>query len=343
MPQPTISDVHVNIPLTNLTLLARQDDQEFVADEVFPILPVEHRSDVYYVYDEGDFIRNQMAVRGPGAESNGAGYRLDNTSTYLCPVWSLHKDIPDQVRANADSMLAPDTEAVYFLSDQARLNREIQWATSYFATGLWTTEVAGVTSGATGVAAGAGGTVLYWSDGASTPIEDIRAMKQQIQLAGLKRPNTLTVSRGVFDILCDHPELVDRIKYGQTGPQPAKVLAQTMATLFELDRVLIMDAIKNTAVEDPAWTAANRVDNSFSFVGGKNALLSYRPAAPGLMTPAAGYTFAWTGFLGAAATGTRIKTYYLPWLESTRVEIDNAFVQKIVNKTLAGFFNGIIA
>ena len=36
MPQPTISDVHVNIPLTNLSLLPRQEDMEFVADRVFP-------------------------------------------------------------------------------------------------------------------------------------------------------------------------------------------------------------------------------------------------------------------------------------------------------------------
>ncbi len=343
MPQPTISDVHVNVPLTNITLMQRQDDDEFVADRVFQTIPVQYQSDVYYTYLPEDFITNRMAKRGPGAESVGGGYRIDNTPTFRCDVFSLHKDIPEQVRANSDSMLVPDQEAALYLSDQARLNRELLWATSYFATGLWGTEVAGVSSGATGVAAGTSGTVLYWSDGASSPIEDVRAMKQQIQLAGLKRPNIFTLSRTVFDILCDHPSLVDRLKYGQTGPQPAKVLKQTLAVLFEVDEVNVMDAIQSTGPEDPAATYASQVDLSTAFVGGKSALLTYRPPAPGLMTPAAGYTFAWTGLLGSSAMGTRIKSFPMIWLDSMRHEIDNAFVQKIVAKSLGGFFNGIVA
>ena len=337
MPQPTVSDVHVNVALTNLSLLPRQEDNEFVADRVFQTLPVANRSDVYYVYNKGDFIRNQMAKRGPGAESAGSGYRLDNTPSYLCDVWSLHKDVPDQVRANSDAVLSPDLEASMFLTDQARLNREIQWAANYFVTGVWTTEWAGASPGV------AGTSVLYWNDSASTPIADVRAMKQAVQLAGLKRPNVLTLSRQVFDTLCDHPDFIDRVKFGQTAPQPARVTLAIMATLFELDEVLVMDGIKNTATEDPAWTSASTgTDFTAAFVGGKSALLSYRPPAPGLMTAAAGYTFAWTGYLGAVANGSRIKSYYMPWLASTRIEIDNAFVQKIVGKDLGGFFLNVI-
>src|SRR5215472_664945 len=229
MPQPTIADVHVNVPLTNLSLSYEQADDAFVADKVFPVVPVPQRSDVYYRYNRGDFARNTMQKRAAGAESAGAGYRMDNTPSYTCDVWSLQKDIPDQIRANADTMVSMDMDATRFLTQQARLNREIQWASAFFVPGKWTTQCSGVTTGQTG--GGALGyanncTLLHWNDSNSTPIQDIRGMKQLVQLAGLYRANKLVLSRPVFDALCDHPELVDRLKYGQTAPQPAKVTLQ---------------------------------------------------------------------------------------------------------------------
>jgi hypothetical protein len=341
MAQPTVSDVHVNIPLTNLSLSYEQEDAAFVADKVFPILPVPQRSDVYYKYNRGDFARNTMQKRAPGAESAGSGYRLDNTPTYTCDVWSLHKDIPDQIRANADAMLNLDTDATRFLSTQARLNREIQWASSFFGPGKWTTQATGVASGQTG-GTGLGYlnncTLLFWNDSNSTPIEDIRGMKQLGQLAGLYRANKLVLARTVFDALCDHPELIDRLKYGQTGPLPAKVTLQAMAAIFELDEVLVMDAIQNVGPETPNFSS-NDINQ---FVGGNGALLVYTPPSAGLLTPCAGLTFAWTGYLGATAYGTRIKSFYMPWLESTRVEIDNSFTHSVVGPDLGVFFSGIV-
>ena len=74
MPQPTLSDVHVNALLTNMSVAFFQDDASFVATRVFPIIPVQKASDRYIVYTRGDFNRNQMAKRGAGAESAGSGY-----------------------------------------------------------------------------------------------------------------------------------------------------------------------------------------------------------------------------------------------------------------------------
>lgn len=345
MPQPTLSDVHVNVPLSNLTLMYDQMDDAFVADRVFPILPVEQRSDVYYKYLPSDFVRNQMALRAPGAESAGSGYRLDNTGTYLCQVWSLHKDIPDQIRANADAVLNLDFEATKFLSDMARLNREIQWANTFFTTSVWTTAITGASTGGgstvTAISANAA-TWLQWNDAASTPIEDVRAAKRNVQLAGLYRPNKIVLGRTTFDVLLDHPDIKERIKYGQTGGpgnnRPAIATREILAQIFELDEVLVMDGIQNTTTEGIA-----EASQAFSFIAGKNALLIYSPPSAGIMTACSGLTFAWTGYLGASAFGTRIKSFYLPWLESTRVEVDNAFIHKCVAPNLGCFFNGIVA
>ena len=48
--QPTRSDLHVNRPLTNMSIAYRQDATDLVADRVFPAVPVKKQSDRYIVY-----------------------------------------------------------------------------------------------------------------------------------------------------------------------------------------------------------------------------------------------------------------------------------------------------
>ena len=62
MPNPTSGDVHVNRPLTNISIAYMQDPKGFVADQIFPNIPVLKQSDRYWRYDRGDFNRNQMRM-----------------------------------------------------------------------------------------------------------------------------------------------------------------------------------------------------------------------------------------------------------------------------------------
>lgn len=337
MPQPTLSDVHVNALLTNFSLMFAQEAKAFVADRVFPIVPVQKESDRYLRYNRGDFNRNLMKKRAPGAESAGSGYRIDNTPTYTTDDWSLHHDIPDRIRANADVPLNLDVESTKWLVTQSLINKEVNFATNFFSSGLWTTQW-------TGEASSPGSNqFLQWNDPSSTPIEDVRHVKQLVQLAGGGfRPNTLVLGRPVFDRLVDHPDLVDRIKYTGTSPQPAEITLQSLAAIFELDRVLVMDSIQNTALEQQAPSTFS-ADETNVFIGGDNALLVYTPAAPTIMSPAAGLTFACTSLFGNNSQGNRIKSFYMPWLESTRVEIDANYAQVLTAPDLGGFFVSAVA
>ena len=56
-----------------------QEAGNFVADQVFPNIPVSMQSDRYYTYDRGYFNRDEMQERAPGTESAGSGYEVDNT------------------------------------------------------------------------------------------------------------------------------------------------------------------------------------------------------------------------------------------------------------------------
>lgn len=330
MSQPTQGDVHVNAPLTDISIAYIQSAAAFVAAQVFPNIPVSKQGDRYYTYERGDFNRDDMKVRSAGSESAGSGYTLDNTPTYYAPVYAFHKDIPDQVRNNSDAVLNPDREATEFVTQKALIRRERIWATNYFDTAKWTYEVAGVDS-----SPGAS-EVLQWDDASSDPIHDIRTgIATVLQSTGFK-PNTLVLGYFTMLALIDHPDIVDRVKYGVAGQQNiSQVGLPELSMLFKIPRIFVMEAIYNTAAELQT--------NSHAFIGGKHALLCYSAPAPGLMTPSAGYTFSWTGHLGAGAQGGRIKRFRMEPLASDRVEIEMAFDCKKVAADLGYFFYGIVA
>lgn len=338
MAQPTQFDVHVNTPLTSISVAYIQDQSAFVASDVFPNIPVDKQTDLYYKYTRAQWNTDEMQDRAAGDESAGSGYSLDSTPTYSCRVKALHKDVPDQVQANEDAVLSSERDATLFLTQKSLIKKERDWSIAYMTTGIWSSQVSGVSSGATGVAAGTSGTIQYWDNPSSTPIEDVRAMKRTIQLAsGGMQANTLVFSRSVFDHLLDHPDIVDRIKYGQTANpdlKPAIVNKRTLAEIFEIDRVFVMDGVYNAGHE--GGTEVN------TFFGGLNALLCFSAPTPGLLAPTAGYTFSWTGMFGSGTMGNRITSFRMEWKKVTRVEIEMAYAFGLVSAECGGFFSNVV-
>jgi hypothetical protein len=328
-PQPTRGDVHVNRPLTNISVAYIQSLSHFIADRVFPVITVDKQSDIYYTYSRADFNRDEMRERAPGTESAGGGYEVDSEKTYYAKVQAFHKDVPDQIRANADAPLNMDRDATIFVTQKALIRRERTFAERYMSAGTWA-------QGAIGVKADPmAGQFIAWSDPLSTPIEDIRAAKRSVLEATGFEPNILSLGKAVYDALVDHPDIVDRVKYGQTPGNPAMANANTLAQLFEVEEVLVSKAVFNAA--------AKGATEESNFVVGGNALLAYRTATPGIMIPTAGYTFSWTGWMGASGMGHRIKRFRMEELESDRIEAQMAYDQRVVGADLGYFFQDAAA
>lgn len=320
MPLPQMSDVHVSRPLTIMSVAFMQDQSAFIADRVFPTVPVSKQSDSYFVYNRGDWNRIEAQERAPGTESAGGGWRL-STDTYTAKRYSFHQDVDDPTRANTDDPLSPDQDAMQYVTTQLLLAREQAFVTQHFAASAWTGSTTGsdITVG------------TQWNDPSSTPIEDLRAQITSVAKKTGRRPNKLVIGPEVWDALADHPDLLARIQYTQKGIVGPDLLAD----ILMLDEVLIPMAIYNTANEGA--TA------SHSFLWGKSALLVHSAPNPGLKVPSAGYTFSWTGLLGAGAFGNRIKKYRIERLESDRVEGDMAFALKQVAADMGVFFPSVVA
>lgn len=316
MPQPTVRQVHTDAILSNISVAIMQSTDTFISTKVFPVVPVDKQSDLYYVYTKEDWFRDEAQVRADTDETVGSGYRLSTTS-YLAKVWAIHKDIGDQLRDNVDAQISPDRDATQFVMNRLMLRMERQWAADYFATGKWGTDATPAN---------------LWSDYTSSdPIEDIEVAKETILSVTGLMPNTLVMGYQVFRKLQHHPDIIDRYKY--TSSQV--VTEDMLARLFGVERILVTRSIVNTA--DEGATAA------YSFIQGKNALLAYVPSSPGLMTPSAGYTFMWRGISQGIGTTIGVKRFRIEERACDRIEGQVAFDNKVIAPELGYFFNGAVA
>lgn len=319
MPQPTASDVHVDAILTNISIAYIQDQGAFIANQVFPNVPVEKQSDKYFKYEKGDWFRDEAQLRAPATESAGSGFNMA-TDNYSTKVYAFHKDVDDQVRANADNPLNPDRDATTFVTQRMLLRQEIQWSSTYFTTGVWATDKVGTTD------------FVQWSNYAtSNPIDDVEAGKSTILTNTGFMPNVMVLGYDAFRQLRHHPDIVDRIKYTSSEVPAEGILAR----LFGVDRVLVARAIKNSAAEGA--TA------SFAQVHGKNAALYYVAPSPSLLTPSAGYQFMWRGVSDGLGQNIGITRFRMPELRADRIEAQMAWDYKVVATDLGYFFSSCVA
>jgi hypothetical protein len=332
MPNPAQSDLHVNAPLTNVSIAYIQSAKEFIATKVFPKVPVKKQSDLYWKYSKSDWRRTDVQRRAPSTETPGVGWKMD-TDSYFAHVYGVHKDVDDQVRANADSNFRVDSDATKFVTNQLLLKRDIDWCNTYFTTGVWTTQK-------TGVAAAPGANqFLQWNDDASDPINVVSQWIIDFrQLTGYK-PNKMVIGASVLQELKNHPDIIDRIKYTQRGI----VTEDLIATLFDVDQIITAYATSATVAETTDAEVQDAAATYSFIANAKSLLLAYSPSGPSLQTPAAGYTFTWDGYTAGNGEGIRIKNFRQEHIASDRIEGEMTYDMKVVAPDMAIYAGSVVA
>ena len=326
MPLLTPSSVHLDQPLTNLTLAFAQDQANFIADKVFPVVGVERQSDKYYVYDRDNMNRTgDVKALAPRTEVNRIGMSISNAS-YYADVFGLGMDFDQQTLANEDAALDIRSAGAQTLATRLMIHREEQFAANFFAASIWGSESTPTN---------------LWSDYTnSTPIADVTNARRTMQLkSGGFKPNTMVVGKEVRDILINHPKILARLNGGATVANTALITDAKLAEIFEVENFYVMEAVKNDSVEGVA--------ESNSFIGGKHALLVHGPKGAGLMTPAAGLTFAWNNVQGANNLGITVESFSDDALKRQQVaehiQVKMAYDMKVTGADLGYFFDTVVA
>ncbi len=326
MPILTPSNVHIDQPLSNLTLAYVQEQTNFIADKVFPTVGVQKQSDKYYIYDRANMNRaGDVKKLAPRTEVNRIGQSISNDS-YFADVYGLGMDFDEQTLSNEDAMLDIRSAGATTLVNRLMVHREEQFAASFFAAGIWGTDATPSN---------------LWSDYTnSTPITDVTTARRTMQLkSGGFKPNTMVIGKEVRDILINHPDILARLNGGATVTNTALITDAKLAEIFEVENFYVMEAVKNTGAEGLA--------ESNAFIGGKNALLVHTPRTAGLMTPAAGLTFAWNNIPGVSNLGVTVESFSDEALKRQQVaehiQVKMSYDMKVVGADLGYFFEDVIA
>lgn len=312
--QPNQTDVYVNAPLSNMTIGWQQKQDLYIADQVFPLIPVQQQSGLYFKWTRADLLRDEAKPRADGTESVGGGMTLSQ-GNYSVQPYAYHKMIGDQLRANASSVLQLDQQAMNHVMTKLWLRKERMFLQSFFQTGVWGTDTTPGT---------------LWSASGSTPRQDVDAGKQAIKNISGYDPNVLVMSDAVYYGLRSNLEIMEQIKY----TSGKSIDLDTLAMFFGVPKILRAGAVINLAAEG---LAENTVP-----MAGKNALLVYTPDSPGIGVPAAGYNVVWQSYMGTT-NGVAIRKMRIDTKRSDRIEGEMAYAQIVTAPELGYFFSDVVA
>lgn len=336
MPNITPSDVHVMVPLTQVMIAYAQQSKDFIADKVFPVVPVDHISDWYYKYGRRAYLQTNAAKRAPGTETPGVDWEFTKSS-FNVDVWGLHNDIEDQTRSNADQNFQLDTAGTELITQQMLLRRDLQWISSYFVSNVWGETLTGTASNSP-----TSTQFTQFDVAGSSPIEVFRAAKLRFKRRTGMMPNIAVFSANAYNALLDHPEIIERVKYTQAGFIDEQLIARAIG----IDQVLVASAVQATNYDEEL--VADTSPTTQWITGASNSadangvLLVFSAPKPSRNTPSAGYTFAWNGYLGASAWGGRIKKYRMEHIGCDRIEIEASYVCQITAPELGTFLSGCV-
>jgi len=264
MPQPTQQMVHVDKAMSNVSIA--YSNAEYIGTKVFPAVQVGKETDEYFIYEKGDWFRDEATQRAPGQAPNVAGFNL-STCPYVCINYAIRTEVPDEVRDNADEPIQPNRDAVEFGTNLIELALERRIASLVTTVGGWANSTSPTTQ---------------WGTDTSDPFTDIKTGVATVRNSIGKRPNTIVMGAEVWDELMIHPDLVARAQYTILG---GLLQPDQLGKLYNIPQVLIGESIYNTAGED--------VTVSMSNIWGKNLWIGYVAPTATLKTATAGITIRW--------------------------------------------------
>lgn len=315
-PQP--SDTFVNTIAPNILISYMQ--KQGGLHGMFPMVSVDLQSGIIPKISRADTMRAQTALKAPRAAPAQIGFGTDLSATYYCNVFMGEYVMSPETLANYSLPGSATIAAGEFLGRAAYLRMELDWISANFTTSKWGTDVT---------------PTVTWDDPSSDPIGDIETGIETVLKATGMRPNVLGVGYQVWKALKQHPDILNRIGTGSaSNVDPRQITRQLVAALFGLDEIMVGEVSYNTAAEGAAI--------SMDFAAGKNALLCYRTEAPSIVTPSAGYKFAWTGLTGSV-DGVQIRNSVDPRSQEAWWQVKHSQDFKITAPELGYFFSACVA
>lgn len=265
--QPTQRDVRpVDPVLTSLSIGFKND--EFLWDQIAPVAEQSEKSGTYFVYDREFWFRRQAgATRAASNPYLRVGYGV-SSQTYNTKEIGFEKPTDDPTKNASQTPESLEVIDTQFVTNLIQLELEKLVAGALFVTGVW-----GTSNTLTGT--------NQWSDYAnSDPINDSKVASNTIRRNTGAKPNSMFIGKSGWDVLSEHPLILDKYKHTQAGIMtPALV-----AAVLEIPEIKVGETVENTGDEAQSFAGADIWTDS--------ALFLVRNA-PSLGVANGAYTFMW--------------------------------------------------
>lgn len=301
---PRSSQLHRNKPLENVSIAYKP--MGYIGDELSPKVSVENETDTYYVYSK-DTMGLPETIRADGAESNRANFNL-STASYTLEEHSIHDDVTDRQKRNADKAIRIEADTTEFLTDIILRRREVDLQSVVQTVSNWANSVSLTAAAA-------------WSLNTTTtnPIQQIDSASSIINLNSGKRPNVAVLNELAFNAAKEHTSIVERIKY----TSPDSVTPAMIAKLFNIEKILKPEVVYNTGNEGTG--------DSMSRIWNDNVFLAYIAPVTGLKKVSAIGTL-WQNNAGSPYV---VKKWREEKISADRIEVNAMFQNKIISSDCA--------
>lgn len=286
---PALSTIHIDRALTNISIMVR--NPAYIGDVVLPILPVNLRTNKYFVYNKGSFIGRgltdaqgrPLSLRAPGSEAAEISYQV-STDSYACEGYADRIIVTDEEIAIADTPLMPDVDATVLVTENLLMDNETQIAGLVMKRGNYSTaNKVALTNGASGTS------YASYASANSNPFTDIKNGKIQVISGIVREPNYYLASINTARTLADHPLIKDLVKYTQVDSLTTSGLPKVMRGLTVIEGY----QQKNTQAENVTLGAAGYTGGNIWAADDASdaALIYYSNPNPSPRSITYGYTF----------------------------------------------------
>ncbi len=296
---------HVPQALVDLSIKTLQDRTVYNTGEVLaPTKRVTKEVDKYYKYSVDQQFRNENSVRANHAPSK----RIDTTelsATSFNLQWhSLNIPVSERDRMNSDPAVNPEIDAVQELTDSLLRERELEVAKTFFTTTSFGTNLLTLSSNA------------YDLDTTtSDPIGDADTSINSVLKSTGQIVNNLVMGKQTFDVIKDHPDILDRIKWSERGIITSDLLGAVLNT----ENVTVSKSVFRSTDEGISATT--------NFIYDTQMLYIYNTPAPGIRSANLGITF--SGLAGEAMP--KMRRWFDNDIQSDIIELEWAYDVELVN------------
>jgi hypothetical protein len=227
------------------------DEMTLIASDILPDYSVQTEDGTISV-----ITRENMRTEETERADGGAFNRIDITGedlAYLCANYGLEIPITDRERRKYVRDFQVELEKIAILRMRMQLSREVRVKDLIFNTTTWT------------------GAALY-TDRSGTPwdtittdiITDVSNAAEKVRANSGVKPNALIVGEAVAQDMTKNTGI--KARFQQDALITVPLIRQNMVSIFGLTKLLVGDAVRNTADEGQTFVGADIWPSQYAMV-----------------------------------------------------------------------------